>query len=261
MGFLDQIVAHKKNELEERKRLHPLPVPGTMTDTGKAGRFRSALRRDFTAIIAEIKRRSPSRGLIREDFRPAEIALAYAGAGADAVSVLTDERFFGGSETVFRSVRQTIGLPLLRKDFIFDAYQLVESRLMLADAVLLIARILDAPRLGDLIRTAGDLGLDALVEVRDESDLEKALEAGAGIIGVNNRDLETFQVDLGVSMRLAKLLPENAVSVSESGIRTREDVLRLGDAGFDAVLVGESLMREPDSGAALAALKGGADAS
>jgi indole-3-glycerol phosphate synthase len=206
-------------------------------------------------VIAEIKRRSPSRGEIRADFDAAACARAYAGAGAAALSVLTDERYFGGSLAVLAQVREAVSLPLLRKDFIVDAYQVDEARVHGADAVLLIAAALDPGALRGLAAHAEAIGLDALVEVHDERELEAALAAGADLIGINNRDLRTFEVDLGVTERLAGKLPEGCVVVSESGIFTARDWERLEAAGAHAFLVGEALMRESDVGAALRRLR------
>lgn len=261
MNMLKEIIAHKRTEIEERKKHFPLSLPDHGSAKRKPGRFRSALSGASISIISEIKKQSPSRGVIRTDFDPVEIASAYQSGGADAISVLTDFRFFGGSAEVFQSVRESVRIPLLRKDFILDEYQLIESFYLKADAVLLIARALDITALTAFIRLAKEYGMDSLVEVHSESELEKAIDAGAEIIGVNNRDLDSFRVDLSTSIRLIKSIPNNILSVSESGIRHRDDVIRLQDAGFHALLVGESLMRETDIGGALRQLRGIKDGS
>ena len=221
--------------------------------------------RDFTAalgggrevrVLAEIKRRSPSAGPIRPDANPREVAEAYRDGGAAALSVLTDVGYFGGSLEALREVREVVDLPLLRKDFLIDPIQIWESRAAGADAVLLIVRALEEQELVDLRGLAEEVGLHTLLEVHDQAEMERAVRAGGRVIGVNNRDLATFQTDLGLTVRLAAAAPRQIVLVGESGIRTAADVERLGAAGVDAVLVGESLMRQPDLAAAVAALSG-----
>jgi len=210
-------------------------------------------------IIAEIKRRSPSKGEIRADFDPLSCAHAYAEAGAAAISVLTDEHFFGGHLDILGKVRRAVSLPLLRKDFMVDPYQVDEARVHGADAVLLIVAAFDGPEgpqhLNDLRLRALALSLDVLVEVHDEAELEVALSVGADLVGINNRDLRSFETDLGVTERLAGRVPEGVVLVAESGIFTPEDVGRLEAAGAHACLVGESLMRQADISAALRRLR------
>jgi len=259
-SLLDEILAHKREEVEQAKRRVP---PGAMRE--RAARceeptrgFRAALQRaPRPRVVAELKRRSPSRGEIRPDFDAVGCAKAYAEAGAAALSVLTDRRYFGGDLALLEAVRREVPLPLLRKDFVVDPYQIDEARAHGADAVLLIARALAADALGALRARAAGLGLDALVEVHDEAELETALAAGADLVGINNRDLATFETDLGVTERLAPgLAGRGVVVVGESGILTHADVRRLEAAGVDAVLVGEALMREPDVGRALAELRG-----
>lgn len=208
------------------------------------------------ALLAEIKRRSPSAGAIRPGASPAQVARDYQEGGAAALSVLTDREYFGGSLEALSSARQTVDLPLLRKDFILDPLQVYEARAVGADAILLIVRILDAGPLRDLLGLATEIGLDTLVEVHDREELERALEVGAALVGVNNRDLGTFRTDLDLTLRLAPLVPPGVTLVAESGIRTADDVRRLGSAGVDAVLVGESLMRQDDLAAAAGALVG-----
>jgi indole-3-glycerol phosphate synthase len=222
--------------------------------------FRDALLEGPTPrVIAEIKRRSPSRGEIRADFDPVACARAYAGAGAAAISVLTDFEGFGGELRFLECVRAAVPLPLLRKDFVVDAYQIDEARLAGADAVLLIVSAFEGtPGTAEIRRLrerATALGLDTLVEVHDGGELDRALEAGADLIGVNNRDLKTFEVDLATTERLAERIPDGVVLVAESGIFTGRDIARLESVGAQAFLVGEALMREEDLGAALRRLR------
>ncbi|MDR1727883.1 MAG: indole-3-glycerol phosphate synthase TrpC [Acidobacteriota bacterium] len=237
-------------------------LEASLGDAPAARPLRAALARaagespSGVAVIAEIKKASPSAGLIREDFRPLEIAASYAGAGAAALSVLTEEDFFRGGMDILSSVRAASPLPVLRKDFIVSAYQLVEARAAGADAALLIVALLGEARLAGLLEKAADLGLDALVEVHSEEELRTALRAGAKLVGVNSRDLRTFKVDLEVARRLARLMPGDVFPVAESGIKTAEDVRWLADAGYKGFLVGERLMRAPDPGAALRELTG-----
>jgi indole-3-glycerol phosphate synthase len=217
--------------------------------------FEAALRAGpNVGLIAEIKRRSPSAGPIRPELAVAEVARAYAAAGAAALSVLTDREYFGGSLEDLAAAREAVALPILRKDFVVDEAQIWEARAAGADAVLLIVRILDDARLRELHALARGLGLGVLVEVHDRAELERALAAGARVVGVNNRDLDTFRTDLDVTLSLSGSLPAADVLVAESGIRGPEDVDRLAAAGVDAVLVGESLMRSPDVEAAARAL-------
>lgn len=219
--------------------------------------FASALREAARVqLLAEIKRRSPSAGAIREGAHPGEVARAYERGGAAALSVLTDSQFFGGDLDALRSARAATSLPVLRKDFIVDALQLWEARAAGADAVLLIVRALDQARLGDLLAMAAELGMDALVEAHTLAEVERALAAGVTLLGVNNRDLATFTTDLALSEQLVRHVPAAVTFVAESGIRTSADVERLGACGVDAVLVGEALMRQPDITAAARALVG-----
>lgn len=253
-GILDRIVAAKVERLEETKRRLPL---ATLTrPTGRDTRSLAAAlsRSDRINIVAEIKQRSPSKGIICEDFDPVRIAKSYANSGAAALSVLCEEDFFGGSLEHLEAVRHQVDLPLLRKDFIFDEYQLYESAAAGADAILLIVAILEDELLAGLKGLAGELGLDALVEVHSAAEMERAVRAGASIIGVNNRDLTTFNVDLETSVRMAALAPSGATLVSESGIHNGRDIRRLKPAGFSGFLVGEYLMRASNPGEALAEL-------
>ena len=207
-------------------------------------------------MIAEVKRRSPGAGQIRPFLDPTEVATGYANAGAAAVSVLTDRDYFGGSLGDLRTVRDAVQLPVLRKDFVIDELQVSEARAAGADAVLLIVRILEDALLADLHAAATGLGMTALVEVHDAREMERAAAAGARVIGINNRDLRTFTTDLAVTLDVMDGAPSGAVVVSESGIRTRADVERLGENGVHAVLVGESLLRADDPAAALGELVG-----
>lgn len=199
-------------------------------------------------VIAEIKKASPSAGILRADFDPVAIANSYAGAGAACLSVLTDQSFFQGSIADLRAVRQAVALPILRKDFILDAVQILEARLAGASAVLLIAECLGAARLRPLVETVRSFGMEPLVEFHDAANLPLVLEAGSRLVGINNRNLRTFATDLGHTLRLLERIPDDRIVVSESGIRQGADVRRLEDAGVDAILVGEVLMREPDPG-------------
>ena len=205
-------------------------------------------------VIAECKRRSPSRGVLRAAYDPVAIAIGYERAGAAAISVLTEPGFFDGSLEHLAAVRQAVRIPLLRKDFIVDEYQLLEARAAGADAILLIVAALDDTALASLSRAASDLGLAALVEVHDASECRRAIEAGAGIIGVNNRNLRTLQIDLDASREVAGVLPPSAIGISESGLKTPADLQALKALGYRAFLMGERFMIEPDPGAALAAL-------
>ena len=259
MTILDEILAHKELEVAAaRKRRDPEALRSAAKSCARAPLgFREALLATSGAsVIAEIKRRSPSKGLIREDFDPASIARAYADAGAACISVLTDSHFFGGSLADLETVRKTVAIPLLRKDFVIDPFQIDEARLAGADAILLIVAALDPDRLEALHDHARGLGLDVLVEVHSEDEFDRAEVLGATLVGVNNRDLRTFEVDLGTTERIAARLRESeVVLVAESGIKDASDVARLERAGAAGFLVGESLMRRPDPGKALEALR------
>jgi indole-3-glycerol phosphate synthase len=245
--FLQKILEHKKQEMAERKALLPLSeLKGQLGETPAPLNFEEVIRSRQEALIAEVKRSSPSRGRIREDFEPMAIARAYAESGAAAISVLTEQRFFEGHDSFLRQVRRSVSVPLMRKDFIIDPYQIYETRVLGGDAILFIARALDAGPLGEFLRLSSELGLSSLVEIHDEVDLEKAVSAGARMIGINNRDLSTFSTDLETSIRLAPLLPKKVTVISESGIRTRRDIERLRAAGVHGFLVGETLMTAGD---------------
>jgi indole-3-glycerol phosphate synthase len=247
--ILDQIVAHKKQELAVSQRNLPL---ADLRRIALAERspvdFASALRGDGIKLIAEVKKASPSRGVIRADFDPVEIAQIYASNGASAISVLTESKYFEGSLNHLKNIKTALGktLPLLRKDFIFDPYQIYESRACGADSLLLIVAILSPRPLAELIGLTRQLGMECLVEVHNEAELEIALKSSARIIGVNNRDLSTFTVDINTTRHLRPLIPADRTVVSESGIKDRADMARLRQWGVDAVLIGEALMSAPD---------------
>ncbi|HHL39157.1 MAG TPA: indole-3-glycerol phosphate synthase TrpC [Deltaproteobacteria bacterium] len=259
--MLDEIVRLRRCDVEALKARRPLAAvrsaaaaaapPRSLKARLEGGRSSSTVR-----VIAEVKRASPSRGDISPHCDPVETAAAYEAAGAAAVSVLTEERHFKGSLDFLSAVRARVAVPVLRKDFIFDPYQLYEARGGGADAVLLIAAVLDDVLLRELMALSGELGMDALVEVHDEGELERVVEAGAGIIGINNRDLRDLTLDLETTARLAPLVPEGKVVVSESGIGSAADVVRLSRFGVDAFLVGSSLMAHADPGGRLAELVG-----
>ena len=255
--ILQKIVENKREEVARQKEFLPLgELRQMLADRPPTRDFEGAIRNRECAVIAEVKRSSPSKGRIREDFDPVGIAGIYEDNGASAISILTERKFFEGSAAYIPQIGRSVRLPLLRKDFIIDSYQISETRVLGADALLLIARILEQGQLREFLGLASELGLAALVEVHDETDLEKAVSSGARIVGINNRDLETFRTDLETSIRLARRVPKGITVVSESGISSRGDIERLMDAGIHAVLVGESLMREEDIGKKLRELLG-----
>jgi len=248
--ILDRIVRDNLEELEARKRSFPLKELQKMAlEQAPPLDFASALSGSSIQLIAEVKKASPSRGIIRSDFNPVEIAQAYASSGASAISVLTEARYFQGSLDYLKDIKSALGNrrpPLLRKDFIHDPYQIYESRAYGADSLLLIVAILTPEKLEGLLGLNHKLGMSCLVEVHNEDELEIALRTGAGIIGINNRDLHTFTVDLTTTERLRPLIPKDRIVVSESGIRNRDDMEKLTKWGVDAVLIGEALMSAPD---------------
>ncbi len=250
LTVLDQIIVRKRAELVAQRALVKIeelearPRPPHRS-------FREALATRHPAIIAEIKKASPSAGTIADDFQPAGIATRYEAAGAAALSVLTDRQFFQGSLDDLKRAREATRLPVLRKDFTLDRYHLVEAASTGADAVLLIVAALTSEELRELLQAARDLELEPLVEVHDEQELDRALEAGADFVGVNNRDLKTLEVSLDTSMRLAERIPSHVPAISESGIRAPRDIHRLTEAGYRGFLIGESLMKQPDPGEAL----------
>ncbi|QDS98513.1 indole-3-glycerol phosphate synthase TrpC [Adhaeretor mobilis] len=251
--ILDKIVAEKRKEVAEK--FAQVTVEELQCQAAEAPPVRDffAALADSSGVslIAEVKKASPSAGIIREDFDPATIAKTYQQHGASCISVLTDEPFFQGKLEYLTTVRNVVDIPVLRKDFLIDSRQLLEARIAGADAVLLIAECLDDCNLRKLHNEAIDLGMTPLVEYYEPANRQRVLDAGATLIGVNNRDLRTFKVDIAHTLRQKELLPEECLLVAESGIHTREHVLQLEAAGVDAMLVGESLMRETDIGAAV----------
>jgi indole-3-glycerol phosphate synthase len=252
-GILAEIVEHKKREVAElHARLGELEQSAYQRITHRP--FAYALRANSPAIIAEIKKASPSKGVLQADFHPAKIARAYQQGGAACLSVLTDSKYFQGSLHDLKSAREAVSLPVIRKDFTIDKAQIFEAAAHNADAILLIVSILTVNELRDFRELAAALGLAALVEVHDRDELNKAMDSGAQMIGVNNRNLDTFEVSLDTSVKLSALMPNSVTRVSESGISTRADIELLQAAGFHAFLVGESLMKASNPAAALQAL-------
>ena len=250
--ILDEILANKRLEVAARRtrrpafRLSGLAAPRSLA---------FALRRPGVSVIAEFKRRSPSGGaLVPPEVTPADVARMYSASGATALSVLTDAKYFGGEDADLGEARTASGLPVLRKDFVIDPYQVYEARAIGADAVLLIVRALSDAQLSALLALARQLGMDALVETHSADEVRRALDAGATIVGVNNRDLDTLETDVSLAPRLRSLVPSTCVYVAESGVSAPEQIATLQDAGVDAVLIGEALLRAPDSGALLSAL-------
>lgn len=256
--ILDEIVEKRKIQLEREKAAADIETVKKAAERldRQCISFKNALAKpDRLSVISEVKKASPSKGLIQPNFDPVKIAKEYETCGADAVSCLTEEHYFQGSSEYFKAIRQAIGLPMIRKDFIIDEYQIYEARLMGADAILLIAAVLDDEKLKRFGDTAHSLGLDILAETHDESELERVLALDFDIIGINNRNLKTFEVTLETTARLAGMIPEGKVIVSESGIRDNTDMKTVRDCGADAVLIGETLMRSGNIGAMLTALR------
>jgi len=257
--ILEKIVAVKHQEVAAAQKRKPLEVVRADAESRVltrdfVGAMRSKIASGHAAVIAEVKKASPSKGVLRADFIPADIAQSYAEYGAACLSVLTDVQFFQGSVDYLKQARASCQLPVLRKDFMVDAYQIYESRAMGADAVLLIASCLDDAQLRDFEAIALGLDMAVLVEVHDQAELERALRLKTPLMGINNRNLKTFEVSLDTSLSLRTLVPADRILVTESGIQTRGDVLRLGAAGISAFLVGEAFMRASEPGEALAAL-------
>ena len=243
--ILTKIIEEKRREVDDAQKEVPLHE---MRDKAQALFIKSSFKKNISRkghinLIAEIKKASPSKGIIRGDFNPLKIALTYQASGASALSVLTDERFFSGKLEYLRTIKERVTIPVLRKDFVIDEYQVYESALNGADAILLIAHILTQEELNRYYAIAKDLGMDVLVEVHNEAHLEKALNSPASIIGINNRDLSTFEADIDTTQRLIRLIPESKIIVSESGIESYEQVMFLKSLGVDAVLIGETFMR------------------
>ena len=251
-GILAEIVAHKRSEVAQRQVRRGLPeLRQEATDAPPPRGFAKALKERRPAVVAEIKRASPSAGVIREQFDVGAIAKGYEDAGAAALSVLTDQRYFQGADRHLAKARQACRLPLLRKDFIVAPYQVFETRALGADCLLLIVAALDAAELRELARLADELGLDALIEVHDRRELDAALLLEPKLVGINNRDLHTFETRLDTTIDLLPHVPEGVAVVAESGISRQQDVCRLRAAGVGAFLVGTAFMREPDPGEAL----------
>jgi indole-3-glycerol phosphate synthase len=255
--LLKAIVAATKTRVAtQRARVSAQTLEDGIASAPPTRRFRQQLARPGRNVIAECKRRSPSRGVLRRAYDPVAIATSYEAAGAAAISVLTEPSFFDGSLSHLEDVRRVVTVPLLRKDFVVDSYQLLEARIAGADAVLLIVAALDPDTLQSLHQEARRLDLDVLVEVHDERELQTAVDAGVDLIGVNHRNLRTLEVDVEASFRLAPLVPPGTIAVAESGLKTAEDLDRLQAAGYQAFLVGERFMTAPDPGDALRALIG-----
>ena len=258
MSILEQLAAHAKERVALAEQACPLEIiqqKASRMEKGD-GSFEKALKRPGLSFICECKKASPSRGVIAESFPYLQIAREYQEAGADAVSVLTEPKWFLGSDRYLREIAETVSLPCLRKDFTVDEYMIYEAKLLGASAVLLICSILSSRQLREYLQVCETLGLSALVETHDEGEVDMALEAGARIIGVNNRNLRDFSVDTENSRRLREQIPAEVLFVSESGVRTAADAAALREIGTDAVLVGEAMMRATDKRAMLAELRG-----
>jgi indole-3-glycerol phosphate synthase len=249
--ILSRIIEEKRRVVDEARRAKSLEeLKAEVRNICVRSTFKKNISRPHHInLIAEIKRASPSKGILRGDFNPVKIAITYQANGASAISVLTDERFFEGRIEYVSRVKENVSLPVLRKDFFIDEYQIYESVAAGADAILLIAEILSVGEMTRFYGIASSLGLDTMVEIHNEEDLEKALSTGASIIGINNRDLHSFRVDLATTQKLTRLIPQNKVIVSESGIKNYEDVMFLKSLGVNAVLIGEAFMEADDIGA------------
>ena len=256
--ILETIIGHKLKELEFDKNSVPLStLHSKLNSLPPTKDFKDAISKtEEMNLIAEVKKKSPSKGIIRAEFDPIRIAETYAEFGAAAISILTDVRFFDGKLAYLTSIREVVDVPLLRKDFTIDPYHIYEARVGGADAILLIVAALTSSQLQEFIDIASSLSMASVVEVHTEEELEIALDVGAEIIGINNRNLKTFQTDLDTTFRLFELIPEDTVVISESGILSREDVRKLEQVGLNAILVGESLMRSPEIGEQIIKLMG-----
>lgn len=246
--MLKKIIDHKRTEIEGSKNSLPLSEIKKKLKGGLENPrdFKGALtdNQKDVRVIAEIKKASPSKGVIRNDFNPVEIAKVYDKHGASAISVLTDKKFFMGDLNYINNIKQIVKLPILRKDFIIDPYQIYETRMNGGDAVLLIVSVLDDHELKDFLSLSSEMGMECLVEVHDDREAERALKSDCAIIGINNRDLKTFKTDIKTTLRLIEMIPDEKIVVSESGIEKSEDIKLLKDAGVDAFLIGEAFMRE-----------------
>ncbi len=258
MTILDEIAAYARVRVDEAKKARALDEIKELALSTKKGEFtfENALRKPDISFICECKKASPSKGVIAEEFPYLEIAKAYDSAGADAISVLTEPKWFLGKDDYLKEISSNVSIPCLRKDFTVDEYMIYEAKLLGASAVLLICSILSANDLEKYLKIADDLGLSALVEAHDEAEIKTALEVGARVIGVNNRNLKDFSVDTANSRKLRDLVPNDVVFVSESGVKTAEDISALRASGVNAVLIGETLMRAEDKKAKLSELKG-----
>lgn len=258
MSILDTIAAYARQRVEREKQQASLEcLQQQCREMGRrtAGAFETALRAPGLRFICEVKKASPSKGVISQEFPYLEIAEAYEQAGADAISCLTEPKWFLGSDAIFREIRDSVALPMLRKDFVVDEYQIYQAKLMGAQAVLLICALLDTAAIACDLQLCHELGLDALVEAHDEKEVASAVDAGARIIGVNNRNLKDFSVDLSNAARLRERIPPQVLYVAESGVTGVHDVAALKAAGADAVLMGEVLMRAKDKGSLLAQMR------
>ncbi|MCI5844637.1 MAG: indole-3-glycerol phosphate synthase TrpC [Oscillospiraceae bacterium] len=255
--ILDDIVAKRKEQLaRELTKIDRQTMRSLALQTKRSVlSFPDALRTGRLSIIAEVKKASPSKSVICADFHPVEQAVAYERAGADAISCLTEEHYFQGSSQYFRDIRAAVSIPMLRKDFIIDTYQIDEARVMGADAILLIAAILDAETMQQFYQYATKLGLHCLFEAHNEAEMQQILDCGAKICGINNRNLKTFQVDLATTQRLAAMVPKDCILVSESGMQSHEDLKTVRQYGADAVLIGETLMRSGNVATAMQTLR------
>ncbi|MGQ3684965.1 MAG: indole-3-glycerol phosphate synthase TrpC [Candidatus Loosdrechtia sp.] len=258
MTILDEIYQYKISEVAEYKKRIPHEVLKEKCKRRRGVKsFSTVLRSDTNiCIIAEVKKASPSAGIIRENFKPVEIARMYESGGAAAISVLTDEKYFKGSLSYLTAIKESVNIPVLRKDFIIDPYQIYEAYAAGADALLLIAALLSGKEIQKFLGLAEELGMDCLIEVHTEEELQKVLQTSAHIIGINNRNLRTFKTDLETTIRLRPFIPDGKITVSESGITSRADIIHLLQNGVNAVLVGETLMRSDDISAKLHELLG-----
>lgn len=259
MTILEELAAHARERVKEEKSIRSAEQLKQMAYDMPKGdfAFEKALKGGDISFICECKKASPSKGLIAPDFPYLEIAKAYEAAGAAAISVLTEPKWFLGQDSYLKEIAENVSIPCLRKDFTVDAYMIYEAKLLGASAVLLICSILNEEQIRSYISICDELGLSALVEAHDEAEVQMALRAGARVIGVNNRNLKDFTVNTENSRKLRSLIPENVIFVSESGVRTAEDIHNLREVGADAVLIGETLMRAPDKKAKLKELRGG----
>ncbi len=257
MTILDEIAAYTKERIDNEKRnFSPIDIRNSALELPKKNfEFEKSLQNDDISFICECKKASPSKGIIAEEFPYLQIAKDYEKAGADAISVLTEPKWFLGRDEYLKEITENVSIPCIRKDFTVDEYMIYQARLLGASAVLLICSILSKDQLKEYMAVCEELGLSALVEAHDEKEVQTAIETGARVIGVNNRNLKDFSVDTGNSRRLRDMIPENVIYVSESGIKTTEDIISLRNAGVNAVLVGETLMRASDKTAKLKELK------